>query len=179
MLLDNGEKARRLESGRNLLNFLPKSNCTVVQLHNNHSVAPSNGRGIATAISPGLQVIAGVLAKTEKVSVVARALEINESSVRNAAHSKDPEVSSAIERTTEKIRDLALNKLMASLGIVNDETLSQCGAKDASTVARNLAGVVEKLSPKDVMGSNVTLVVYAPQLRNEKHYDTIEVKALP
>jgi hypothetical protein len=66
---------------------------------------------------------------------------------------------------------------MSSLGIISDETLSSCSAKDASMVARNLAGVVEKLSPRDQATTQATLVIYAPQQRDERHYQTIDVVA--
>jgi hypothetical protein len=74
---------------------------------------------------------------------------------------------------------MALDKLMASLGLVNPETLSTCGAKDASLVARNLAMVVDKLTPKEAGDqSRVQLVIYAPQRKTEKHYETIDVHAI-
>ena len=163
MLLSKEESERRLNSTRNLLNVLPRDNTIVMQRH--------NGRG--PAIPQSLQIIAGVLAKTEPHQEIKDALDIKTIGSKNAA------VVAAVATTTSRIRDLALDKLMASLGIINDETLSNCGAKDASTVARNLAGVVEKLSPKDAASSGVTLVVYAPQQRKETHYETIDVKAGP
>jgi len=166
MLLSREESERRLTSPRNLLNVLPRDNSAVVQLHK------TNGRG--AAIPQSLKVIASVLAKTEPHQEIKDALNIK------TIGSKNPDVVSAVERTTERIRDMALERLMLSLGIINDETLSNCGAKDAAIVARNLAGVVEKLTPKDLQGqSGVTLVVYAPQQRSEKHYETIDVKAIP
>jgi len=170
MLLSKEESARRLASPRNLLNNLPRDNSIVMPLHK------SNGRSVGSKNTPqSLQVIAGVLSKTEPTREIVDALDVPAS----ALHSRNPEVVSAVERTTTRIRDLALDKLMASLGIINDETLFNCTAKDASTVARNLAGVVEKLSPKDAATSGVTLVVYAPQQRQETHYETIDVKASP
>jgi len=165
MILDQEEARRRLNSPRNLLNALPRSSVNFEPLHK------TNGRG--KAIPQSLKVIAGVLSKTERTEEITDALEIPKSALKN----KNPEVRSAIEQTTEKIRDLALNKLMASLGLINDDSLSVCGAKDASLVARNLASVAHQLAPRDTAAAGVTLVVYAPQQRQEKYYDVIDVKA--
>ena len=167
MLVDREELERRLKSPKNLLNTLP-TRATACVVHK------GNGNGRSGAVAPvpdSIKIIAGVLAKTESTKEICAALDIAPRQIQ----SRNPKIVAAINRTTEKIRDLALEKLMASLGIIDDETLSSCSAKDASTVARNLAGVVEKLSPKDAVASGATLIIYAPQPREEKHYQTIDV----
>ena len=171
MLLDREEMERRLGSSKNLLNNLPPRDNSV-RVHPNHG-----GRAIGSKNAPtSLKIIAGVLAKTEKVSEVAEALDLSPKVVESSKNSKNEEIRSAVEHTTERIRDMALEKLMASLGIINGETLANVSAKDASTVAKNLAGVVNQLSPREQSGlGQVSLVLYAPKQRNEDHYNVIDI----
>jgi hypothetical protein len=122
--------------------------------------------------------MAGVLAKTEPIREVAQALDISESTVSRMSGRNSP-VAAEVKATTEKIRDLALDKLMDSLGIIGEETLASCGAKDASIVARNLAGVVQQLTPRsEVNQSGVTLVIYAPRQKNESQFEAIDVRSV-
>ena len=175
MLLDKADLERRLKSPRNILNLpqIQRQRCAIVQLHNH------NGRTKgATNIPSPIKIMAGVLAKTESAKDVADALDISKSSVYKASGTNAPaEVKAAVDNTTEKIRDLALDKLMGSLGIINDETLANVSAKDASSIARNLATVANQLSPRDAVASGATLIIYAPQQRQEKHFPVIDVAA--
>lgn len=170
MLIDKEDAARRLNSPRNLVNTLPGRDTSVI-------VRPTNGRPPGTKTTPqSLRIIAGVLAKTEGVTAVAAELEIGPKVVSNAKNGKgSDEVASGVEAGVQRIRDAALDKLMLSLGIIDETTLSNCGAKDASIVARNLAGVVERLSPREQAGTNVQLVIYAPQQKREGHYEVLDV----
>lgn len=172
MLLDKAELERRLNSGNNILNKLPKRDqSTRVPLH----ITKQNG---TKNIPTPLKIVAGVLAKTEPAKEIAEAFDMSVGSVRRAANSDNKEVSAAVERTTAKIRDMALDKLMQSLGIIDDTTLADCSAKDASQVARNLATVVNQLSPKDQHQSGATLIIYAPRQKSEEQYQTIDVQAV-
>ena len=174
MLLDKADLERRLKSPRNILNLpqLQRQRCAIVSM-------PRNGRTKgATNIPSPIKIMAGVLAKTESAKDVADALDISKSSVYKASGTNAPaEVKAAVDNTTEKIRDLALDKLMGSLGIINDETLANVSAKDASSIARNLATVANQLSPRDAVASGATLIIYAPQQRQEKHFPVIDVAA--
>ena len=174
MLLDKADLERRLKSPRNILNLpqLQRQRCAIVSM-------PRNGRAKgATNIPSPIKIMAGVLAKTESAKDVADALDISKSSVYKASGTNAPaEVKAAVDNTTEKIRDLALDKLMGSLGIINDETLANVSAKDASSIARNLATVANQLSPRDAVASGATLIIYAPQQRQEKHFPVIDVAA--
>jgi len=173
MLLDKDDKEKRLQSPRNLLNLLPRNAVAFRPLHVTKQIGTKN-------IPLPLKVVAGVLAKTEPVKEVAEVFDISESSVRAAKNGKgNSDVRDAVAATSEKIRDLALDKLMSSLGIINGETLGNCTAKDASVVARNLAGVVGQLSPREKLdGNQVTFVIYAPKQKTEEHFQTVEVQAI-
>ena len=82
-----------------------------------------------------------------------------------------------VAREVNDIRDKALQKLMASLNLLSEEKLSKCNARDISTVSANMSRVVEKMMPKENQIQNTQVIIYAPELRQEKYFDVVEVSA--
>jgi hypothetical protein len=82
---------------------------------------------------------------------------------------------SKIEEVTNKIKDKALERLMHSLGLLTDDKLSGCSAKDLSVIASNMGRVVEKISPKNEVPDNINFIIYSPELRQERSFKTIEI----
>lgn len=80
-----------------------------------------------------------------------------------------------IDRALDKVREAAIDKLMSSLGHLTDDKISALGAKDLSSVASNMARVVQQTMPQEKAGVSINLVVYTPELRQEKNFDSVEV----
>jgi len=78
--------------------------------------------------------------------------------------------------TIEQIKDLALKKLMQSLGLISEEKLTDCDAKTLSGIAANISRVHGALNPVQSAGDQVNLVVYSPQLREESKYKIVDVE---
>ncbi len=167
MLIDTEELKRRVGSDRNILNNLARDTSVHRPAH------PSVKRA---RIPTPLKVVAGVLARQEGNVTAAREFGISTSTVSRAKLGSDRSVADAVDEASSRIRDLALDKVMASLGIIDEEKLENCGAKDASIIAKNLAFVAERMSPQTKSGTTVQLVVYAPQQREERQYNTIDVR---
>ena len=73
-------------------------------------------------------------------------------------------------------QDVAMNKLLESLGYMTTEKLDKCKATDLSSIAANMSKVVSNVRTKtDQTGPVVNVNVYAPELRNERTFKTIEV----
>lgn len=75
----------------------------------------------------------------------------------------------------KEVRDIALERLMKSLNLLTDDKLSGCSAKDLSVIASNMGRVVEKTLPKSELADQINLVIYAPEMRQEKAYPVIEI----
>lgn len=71
-------------------------------------------------------------------------------------------------------RDLALQRLLSTLGFIDEDKLSRASLKDLSTVAASMSKVVDKTMPQNKEG-NVTLVVYAPEIKSESTFRVVEV----
>jgi hypothetical protein len=64
---------------------------------------------------------------------------------------------------------------MTTLGLITDDKLSGCSAKDLSVIASNMGRVVEKTLPKAEAPDRLTLIVYSPQVRSENSYASVDV----
>lgn len=81
-----------------------------------------------------------------------------------------------VQAALDKVRERAIDKLMSSLDQITDDKVSGLGAKDASIVACNMSKVVKDTMPQEKAGpQQINLVVYAPELRNEKTFEVVEI----
>jgi uncharacterized protein YjbJ (UPF0337 family) len=80
-----------------------------------------------------------------------------------------------IDQVIEDAKDAAINRLMASLGQITDDKISAHTAKDISSIAANMAKVVKDISPDKQLPQSINLIVYTPELRNEKTYEVVEI----
>ncbi len=84
-----------------------------------------------------------------------------------------------INNRKTKISKRALNKLNMALNHIDEQKLLGCDAKELSSVAKDMAHVVNAMSPKDSESAKTEPVqfhFYAPQVRNENHYETVVAK---
>lgn len=81
----------------------------------------------------------------------------------------------AVDKAVAEVRDKALDRLMASLDLISNDKLSGCSAKDLSLIAANMGRVVDKTIPKSDSPDKIQLVIYTPELRQEKSFESVEV----
>lgn len=121
-----------------------------------------------------IKAAAGAIAVQSSVREAAEVFGIGESVVREAKDSKNLEVRDGVNTALERVRSLALDKLMNSMCLMTDDKMNAASVRELSAVAANMSRVVERTGPRD-SGSNVQLVIYAPQLRKEDHYQVVDV----
>jgi len=86
-----------------------------------------------------------------------------------------PELVDKTKQQLGKIRDVAMEKLLITLGLIDDDKLETLGAKDLSIVASNVSKVVERALPKDEASMNRTqIIMYSPQQMNIAEYNVVE-----
>jgi hypothetical protein len=81
----------------------------------------------------------------------------------------------AVDEALETARNKALDRLMTTLGLITNDKLSALNAKDLSNIASNMAKVVEKTIPDADRNAAINLVIYSPELRSEKAFNSIEI----
>lgn len=172
------EAAALLNDERNLARQQP--NVTFLKSHNG-----SRGAG-SREVPPMIRTLIGVAAHHDTLASTARAFGVSPSTVAQAKKGRvgvnrfDPELKETIDSTvaSEKkdVRDVALSRLASMFeSVIVDQNLSTLKVKDAVSAAKDLATVVDKLTPR-AGGTNVAVFVHTPRVRDEAEYgDPIEV----
>ena len=76
----------------------------------------------------------------------------------------------------DDVRQAALNKLMCAMGLITEEKLSKLKAPALAGVASKMSAIIERTMPKEEHNENkVTLVVYAPQVKEESSFKVVEI----
>lgn len=140
------------------------------------------------------QILIGVAARTDGTTKAAREYGVSiptadgymaGSTQQGAKNAKPhPELKPALDAVLTRTKDLVADRILGSIQAIVvepdgkvkglDEEKPQASAMLAST----LAGVIEKLSPRETgSGSRVQVIVYGPEERGEDRYDTIDVEA--
>lgn len=81
----------------------------------------------------------------------------------------------SVNKRLDEVQDVAMNKLLASLGYIDESKLEKLKATELSLVASNMSKIVGNIRQKDSNAPLVTVQIYAPELKNESSYKTIEV----
>lgn len=133
------------------------------------------GRGGPTVPSALKEVAIGLRLEGEKNSEIAKSLEISPQLVSNAFNGKAnlPEKSKdRIQTRKQDACDLAMDKLMDSLGLIDSEKLEDLSAVQLSVVAGNMSKVAERLEGRSGIQNNV-LVVYTTSQKAESEFRVI------
>lgn len=83
-----------------------------------------------------------------------------------------------IRASKERVLKKAHEKLEGALDSITQEKLDNLDAKDASAVAKDMAGVVKSLTPEESdkpVDNGPKFVIFAPQFVREEKFDIIEV----
>jgi hypothetical protein len=138
-----------------------------------------------------LRVEIALAARTQPIAVVAERYGISEhhafelsKGMTSYADGKNDQLIDDINSGLAVPNDLALSKLTAILVAITPEKISRISkVKDLATIASQLAGVAKSTQPivKDQVGqdSSAQLVVYAPNFKQENHYETVRVERSP
>jgi hypothetical protein len=170
LFISESELQRRLNSSKNLTAVVrpcvSEKESHKVQIIHEPMVrqtpdAPEEVRKIAATLS-------GV---GEKVVDIAAALNLSPSQVHSAIKKFDfPN-----KNSTERLKELALDKTMIALGLMTQEKFENASLKDLSTVAANLSRVMERCSPREIGNNTVQFIVHAPAQKSLGNYEVIDV----
>ena len=90
----------------------------------------------------------------------------------------------AIEKNLSKVRDVALDKLVMTLGAITPEKIAlTTKVKDLAAIASNLSSVVDKSMPfalrkqqiQNEAKAGVQFQIYAPNLKKEDEFETVKI----
>ena len=164
----------RLESPNNLANRF--SITPPVKVVEKRGVGMPHGKKILPTFIKNTMVImdrGGV-----KQREIGKEFDVSQGAVSSIATGKTHYDHEQVGRKLGVMRDLALEKLMDTMGLISEDKLIKVDAVGLSKIAQNLANVVKVTLPKeDKMGNggSIQLTVYAPQLAMERDYEVIDV----
>lgn len=142
----------------------------------------SKGRTIgATEIPSSLRSIIGFQARFDTAKNVAEAFDVAPITAHLAKESySDPEARKEIKSKLGEVRDLALEKMLTSMGVVSSEKIKKLSVRGALNVVKTMAHVIEKTGEKDQNPGNTNIVIYAPQVKTESDFaNVIEINSNP
>jgi Holliday junction resolvasome RuvABC endonuclease subunit len=164
MIITEAEMHRRLNSSKNLINSLPPARPSAVRIehqpmHKNTPTAPAELKAVAATL----------VALGEKSVDVQSALGLSAKQVYSAKNSE------AVKNTVDRVRELALDKMLIAMDLMSEEKFANANLKDLSSVAANLSRVVEKTSPRENAGTHVQFIIHSPQAKNLSQYQVVDV----
>lgn len=146
------------------------------------------------ALSPMMRNLIGAAARIDGPKKAAETFNVSESSARHYEkgrvgqdqpldHSARAEIrkhEDVIKEKREKIVGSSYDRIAALFdddGPVNTDNLKSLKPREAVSVAKDLASVIERVSPKEKdTGQRVQVVVFAPRQKEEKDYESIDIE---
>jgi transcriptional regulator with XRE-family HTH domain len=112
----------------------------------------------------------------EKQTDLAREYGTSQPNVSNIERGEGGRTDEArVERQLSEVRDIALGKLMLSLGLITEDKLQDCGADTLARVAAHMSKVIEKSMPRQDPRANINLVIYTPEMKKETGFKVVEI----
>lgn len=126
--------------------------------------------------------LAGLLAQSDTTRNVGAALGLSQHAVNQYAHGQstpgvpNPALKAKLDADLEKVRDKALDRLLSSLDLLDNDKIKKSTARDISTISGNMAKVMAATLPKDPNeGVRAQLIVYAPTQVTENKFEIVEI----
>jgi hypothetical protein len=147
--------------------------------HNGKRGGENSGRTLgAKGIPDKIRLLAGFNAHFEKAKNVGPALGISPISAHMAKKSEGhPEVKKKINEKLEIVREDAVTKMLAAMGVVTEDKIKSLKPSRALSVAKDFAHILDKATPKVIQQNDagVKIMIYSPGIREEKDYQTVEI----
>jgi hypothetical protein len=183
MLLDEKQARARLDNPNNLANRFGHAQPTTMHtpsdstgevesaVHHVPDRRPGNSRGARLSLEERTEIALDCLqpGRSQREIAVSHGVSVPEVSLINRG-----KVPIDAERIREG-KDRALDRLMVAMGFLTDDKLSACKATDIASIAANMSRVVEKLMPKDDKPDQINFIIYSPELRQERSFDSVEI----
>ncbi|SRR6266478_2546403 len=172
MEISQEELERRLNSPKNLAASLPKSKSSQTPTAKIQPIKPVQKKHLDATT----RTVAAILANSgDKKAAIAAQFHINPSQISSAQNSSKLDIKDRVSAGTERVRELALDKLMSALGLMTQDKFEGAQLRELSAVARDMSRVVECTTEKVVNDSRLQIIIQAPAQKTEDHYKTLDV----
>jgi len=149
-----------------------------------HNGGRTNG---AKEIPPTIRALIGITAHHDTIASTMETFGVSQSTVSASkkgnvgVNRHDPDLKDAIDRgvegETKSIREVALERLAGMFnGVINQQNLDAMKPVEAVRAAKDLATIVEKVTPKQKIGPTAVFISYVPP-KEEREYPSVDVTA--
>jgi hypothetical protein len=179
MILTDEQAKERLNSNRNLLNRFGKDkpvtspSVDIIPINRPKGDTGEIPKEIRTEITARARLGEGQTALAREFGVSQQLVHRYQSGLGGKAIDEK-----AVEDRMNQVQDVAMCKLLSSLGFLDDDKLKKLGAKDLAAVAASMSKVVGNTREQRHEGNQVTVQLFAPEIRNEKSYKVLEVTSV-
>ena len=145
-----------------------RNNIDYSELHEEYTVNPNIGNDTVRATIGALSAT-GVSSQT-----LQKEFGVTKNQIIGARNSKP--LKERIDNTKDKVSELALDKLMSVLNLLDTDSIANEKPKEIANIAVSMAKVVGSMRKHDQEKDNkITLTVITPMQRNIESYNTIDV----
>lgn len=145
-----------------------RNNINYEESHGEYTVNPSIQNDIMRA------TIASLSLNGESSQEIQKEFGVTKNQIIGARDSK--KIQKRIENNRNRVSELALDKLMSTLGLLDTEEIASAKPEIQSRIASNLAKIVSSMERRENKeGNKISLTVVAPMQRNLDSYTTIDV----
>lgn len=172
MIITHEEMQRRLNSSKNLTSVISQTQTQTKQdsksgSHTDQKAVPENLRCLGASL-----VAQGVPEKqvSKELNIPVKDLRINPNDPA------DKEFSKRVQDSIDKVRELALSKMIIALGLMTPDKFENASLKDLTAATANLSRVIGQTSERESAGStNVQFIVHVPPTKDIGQYRVIDI----
>lgn len=179
MRLTGKQAEQRLSSPNNLANRLAefrKSNKLQLDVDSN-TLAVSAGRKLPRLPERIKQEIADKALTGEYTQKeLAEEYGVSQPAIGAIKRSAEAKNLAIIDNVDEQVKNMAVEKMMLAMGLIDEDSLTQLRATELASISSQMAKVYAAANPKQNQVA-VNLVIYSPEIKEEKSYPVVEIAA--
>lgn len=132
--------------------------------------------------------IVGAMQKLAGTKATAKEFNISEHRAKDignardsTTYTKDTELASKIADVTSRASEIAMNRILRNLNIVDDDDkFTKMSAPDVISATKDISIIVKNITPESKGDGNVhaQVIIMAPQVQPESRYDVMTVETV-
>lgn len=111
----------------------------------------------------------------EGQKVLAAEFGVSQSAIGEIEQGRTKVNENLVQSRIDEVQDVAMQRLLQSLGFITPEKMEKAKISDIANVASSMSKIVSNIRGKDSDAPKVIVQIYAPELKSESSFRTIEV----
>lgn len=111
----------------------------------------------------------------EGQSSLAQEFNVSQATIGSIERGRTKVDEETVNERLDDVQDLAMSKLLTSLGYISNDKMQALDPVKLSVVASNMSRIIGNIRHNDDNGPKVVVQIYAPELKKESSYKTLDV----